>query len=203
MYPDEHRALSQPRGNHVIYKVVRDELTLIHQGLWPLCPSSVPLADVGAEDVAGRDLRNAELGHEELAWVPLPTPGAPKRRTGPGRKLLSAGAAVGSVIVLAVNGLTSLPALAATDAATLGSEAVVVAHDELRFDLLGRVHGDTDDDEQRGATKVEVDAETVGHPTGQMVKDGAYEPDMVEMDSADEQGRNDRDDDEVERADRA
>jgi hypothetical protein len=27
-----------------------------------------------------------------LAWVPLPTPGAPRRRTGPGRKSKSAGA---------------------------------------------------------------------------------------------------------------
>src|SRR5271156_2928853 len=99
-----------------------------------------------------------------LAWVPLPTPGAPKRRTGPGRKCLSAGAVSGSDAVLVVNGLTFLPALAATDAATLGSEAVVVAHDELRFDLLDRVHGYADDDEQRGAPEVEVDAEAVGHP---------------------------------------
>src|SRR5260370_10420459 len=136
-----------------------------------------------------------------LAWVPLPTPGAPKRRAGPGRKSLSAGAVLGSVIMLVVKGLSSLPALAATNAATVGSEAVVVAHDELRFDLLRGIHGDADDDEQRGAAKVEVDAETIGHPGRQAVKDGADEPDMVEVDSADEQGRNDGDDDEVERAD--
>src|SRR5882757_703727 len=136
-----------------------------------------------------------------LACVPLPTPGAPKRRTGPGRKSLSAGAVSGSVIMLVVKGRISLPALSATDAATLGSETVVVAHDELRFDLLRGIHGNADDNEQRRAAKVEVDAKTVGHPGGQVVKDGADEPDVVEVDSADEQGRNDGDDDEVERAD--
>src|SRR5882757_3830083 len=136
-----------------------------------------------------------------LAWVPFPTPGAPKRRTGPGRKSFSARAVLGSVIMLVVKRLRSLPALAATNAATLGSEAVVVAHDELRFDLLGGVHGDADDDQQRGAAKVEVDAEAIGHPGGEAVKDRADEPDMVEVDSADEQGRNDSDDDEVESAD--
>src|SRR5258708_35708486 len=138
-----------------------------------------------------------------LAWVPLPTPGAPKRRTGPGRKSLSTGAVLGSVIMLVVKGLSSLPALAATNAATLGSEAVVVTHDELRFDLLRGVHGDADDDEQRGAAKVEVDAKTIGHPGRQAVKDGADEPYVVEVDSADEQSRNDGDDDEVERADQS
>src|SRR6266481_3653698 len=136
-----------------------------------------------------------------LACVPLPTPGAPKRRTGPGRKSLSAGAVLGSVIMLVVKGLSSLPALAATNAATLGSEAVVVTHDELRFDLLRGVHGDADDDEQRGAAKVEVDAKTIGHPGRQVVKEGADEPDVVEVNSADEERRNDGDDDEVERAD--
>jgi hypothetical protein len=89
----------------------------------------------------------------------LPTPGAPRRRTGPGRKSFSAGAVVEVVItVLVVKVLTSLPALAATDAATLGSEAVVVTHDELRFDLLDCVHGNADDDEERSATEVEVNA---------------------------------------------
>src|SRR6202035_3661746 len=108
-----------------------------------------------------------------LSWVPFPTPGAPKRRTGPGRKSLSAGAILGSVIMLVVNGLSSLPALTATDAATLWSEGVVVAHDKLRFDLLRGVHGDPDDDQQRGAAKVEVDAKTIGHPGRQVVKDEA------------------------------
>src|SRR3984885_15800618 len=119
-----------------------------------------------------------------LAWVPFPTPGAPRRSTGPGRKFPSAGA-VEWIAESVVNGIVSLPPLAATDAATLGSEAVVVAHDELRFDLLDGVHGDADDDEQRGAAKVEVDAETVGHPAWQVVKDGPDEPEVIEMNSAD------------------
>jgi hypothetical protein len=100
-------------------------------------------------------------------------------------------------MVLVVKGLTSLPALAATDSATLRSEAVVVAHDELRFDLLDGVHGNADDDEQRCATEVEVDTKAVGHPARQVVKERADEPDMVEVDAADEKRRNDGDDDEV------
>src|SRR5271156_4492284 len=123
-----------------------------------------------------------------LAWVPFPTPGAPRSSTGPGRKSPSAGA-VEWIAESVVNGIVSLPTLAATDATTLGSEAVVVAHDELRFDLLDRVHGDADDDEQRGAAEVEVDAEAVGHPGRQSIEDRADEPEMVEVDSADEQLR--------------
>src|ERR1700679_47531 len=132
-----------------------------------------------------------------LAWVPLPTPGAPRRRTGPGRKFFSAGAVMGSVIVLVVNGLIFLPALATTDAATLGSEAVVMAHDELRFDLLDGVHGYADDDQQRSTAEVEVDAKTVGHPRGKVIKDRTDKPEMIEVDSANQECRDDGDDDEV------
>src|SRR5258708_2735188 len=103
--------------------------------------------------------------------------------------------------VLVVKGLSYRPALAAASAATLGNEAVVLADDELGFDLLRGIHGDADDDEQRGAAKVEVDAETIGHPGRQVVKNGADEPDVIEMNSADEERRDDGDDDEVERAD--
>src|ERR1700754_396949 len=110
-----------------------------------------------------------------LAWVPLPTPGAPRRRTGPGTKFSFAGAGE-RLAEFIVNGIVSLPALAATDAAALGSEAVVVTHDELCFDLLDCVHGDTEDDQQRGAAEVEVDAEAVGHPSRQAVEDGTDKP---------------------------
>src|SRR5271156_2908107 len=94
-----------------------------------------------------------------------------------------------------------LPALASADATALGSEAVVVAHDELRFDLIDGIHGDAYDDEQRRATEVEVDAETLGHPGGQSIEHSADEEEVVEVDSADEELRNDGDDDEVNGAD--
>src|SRR6266702_6511727 len=100
-----------------------------------------------------------------------------------------------------VNVGTSLPALAPTDAAALGRETVVVAHDELRFDLLDRVHRHAHHNEQRRAAKVEVDAETVGHPRGESVEDRTDEPQMVEVNSADQKLWNDRDDNEVESAD--
>src|ERR1700733_1737316 len=96
-----------------------------------------------------------------------------------------------------------LPALAATDSATLRSEAVVVAHDELRFDLLDSIHGNADDDEQRGTAEVEVDAETVGDPGRETVEDRADEPEAIEVNSADQHHRNDGDDDEVDCTDKS
>ena len=43
-----------------------------------------------------------------------------------------------------------------------GRKALVVAHDELRLDLLDRIHGNADYDEKRGATGVEVKDEDHG-----------------------------------------
>src|ERR1700739_4730474 len=97
-----------------------------------------------------------KLETRSCAWVPLPLPGAPKRRTGPGRKERSAGAvAVDSDMGFVFN-VSCLPTSSPANAAALGREAVIVAHNELRFNLLHRVHGDADHDQQRGAAEVEV-----------------------------------------------
>src|ERR1035437_6691936 len=90
-----------------------------------------------------------------------------------------------------------LPNSSATNAAALGRETVVVAHNELRFDLLYRVHGYADDDQERGPSEVEVDAEAMSHPGGKSVKDSPDQPQMVEVDTADENRRNELNDDQV------
>src|SRR5437588_5072667 len=97
--------------------------------------------------------------------------------------------------------LSCLPTPASTDAAALRREAFIVTHDELRFDLLHGIHGDADDDQQRGAAEVEVDAETVGHPGRERVERASDERDVVEVNTANQEGWNDGDDDEVDGAD--
>src|SRR4029079_4809766 len=76
------------------------------------------------------------------ACVPLPAPGGPRKMT----RAPIAGSGLG---------LES-----ATDPSPLArpSEALVVAHDELRVHLGHRVHGHPDDDEERGAAEIEVEA---------------------------------------------
>ncbi len=76
-----------------------------------------------------------------------------------------------------------LPAAATLDAAALGGEAVVVAHDELGFDLVDGVHGYAYDDEEAGAAEVEVDAQTLSRPCGKAVEDWADEPEVIEVDA--------------------
>src|SRR5579862_8606626 len=60
----------------------------------------------------------------------------------------------------------------------------IVAHHQLRFQLLDRVHRHPDHDEQRGAAKIKVDAQTVQNPLWEVtVKPVAAEPvgQMVQM----------------------
>src|SRR5215208_1612217 len=61
------------------------------------------------------------------AWVPLPAPGGPRRMR-----------------------------FSSLKARTLLKEALVVAHHQLRLELLHRVQGDADDDQDRGSAEVEV-----------------------------------------------
>src|ERR1017187_8529635 len=140
-----------------------------------------------------------KLETRSCAWVPLPLPGAPKRRTGPGRKERSAGA-VDSDVQFEFN-VSCLPTSSPTNTAALGREAVIVAHNELRFDLLNSVHGYADYDQQRGAPEVEVNAESVGHPGWKCVKDAANQRNVVEVNTTNKKRWNDRDDDQIDGAD--
>src|SRR6185503_899733 len=103
-------------------------------------PSSLPLA------TASRSMSPVEMAGipswraRAAACVPLPDPGGPRNTT---RQPPSSAAP------------TDPPAL---------HEPVVVAHHELALDLLQRVHGDTDDDQERGTTEEEVEAQALGDP---------------------------------------
>src|ERR1700679_466433 len=94
------------------------------------------------------------------AWVPLPTPGAPRRRIGPGKNTDSAGAGMRAA-EFEVN-VSCLPTSAPTNATALGREAVIMAHDELRFYLLDGVHGYANHDQKRGAAEVKGETKPVG-----------------------------------------
>src|SRR5512143_454879 len=88
-------------------------------------PSSVPSATASRRmspvEMCGTPWRAASC----LACVPFPLPGGPMKMSFTTSSLLSSAAA-------------DAPAL---------HEAVVVPHDQLRLDLLDRVHGHADDDQ--------------------------------------------------------
>src|SRR5260370_21556357 len=64
-------------------------------------------------------------------------------------------------------------------------EAFVIAHHELSFDLLNRIHGHTHDDEQGGRTEIEVSFEALEHePPHVLIEPGAHgSRQMVKMDT--------------------
>src|SRR6185295_3560745 len=123
-----------------------------------LRPSSEPFA------TASRSMSPVEMAGtprcspSTWACVPLPAPGGPSRTTREPRPPA---------------GASSTPS--PTNPAPL-HEAFVVAHHELALDLLDRIHRDADDDEQRRAAEVELDAQTLGEPVGEIAGDLRAEP---------------------------
>ena len=75
-----------------------------------------------------------------------------------------------------------------------------MTHDQLRFDLVDSVHGDTHYNQQRRATKVEIDPQTVCCPGGQTLKEPADKPNLVESNARNQERRHQGNDDEIERA---
>ena len=61
-----------------------------------------------------------------------------------------------------------------------------MAHDELRLYLVNGVHGDADHDQQRGTAEVEADVEAVGDPGWEPLKESSHQPEIVEMNAADQ-----------------
>src|SRR5215210_6727725 len=116
------------------------------------CPSAVP------ELTASRSISPVEIAGtpswlaSRVAWVPLPAPG------GPSRTIL--GRPLRAIPKLVAGSLSAPP----TTDATLFHEPFVVAHHELAFDLLDRIHRHADHDEERGAAEVELDPQTLGEP---------------------------------------
>ena len=57
---------------------------------------------------------------------------------------------------------------AAANPARARGKAFIVAHNQLRLNLVDRIHGDAHHDQQRGAAEVEVDAQSVQQPAREM-----------------------------------
>src|SRR6185295_18996235 len=101
-------------------------------------------------EMASRNMSPVEIfgtfrcATSRAACVPLPARGGPRKMTRTRRGMAR-----------------DCGLAAATDAPPLARsrEPVVVAHDELRLNLGHRVHGHADDDEQRGAAEIEVQAQ--------------------------------------------
>src|ERR1700748_2473604 len=96
--------------------------------------------------------------------------------------------------------MPALPRPPSADPAAARGEAIVVAHDELGLDLVDGVHGYADHDEERSSAEVEAHVQAVGDPGGQFFEESADQPEVVEVDSADKNLRNQGDDDQVQRA---
>src|SRR6266850_1269492 len=139
-----------------------------------LTPTGVPaaIASLKISPVEMWGMPNLSL--IAAAWVPLPAPGGPKRTS------------LTSPIPRGGSSATAPHARAL-------QEAVVVAHDQLRFDLLDRVHRHPDDDQQRGSSEVELDAQPARDPFGQRPlerrTDSRDRPDVEPADEEDGQQR--------------
>src|SRR2546422_3084914 len=119
------------------------------------------------------------------ACVPLPTPGAPmstSRTPAPPATLIPSSAA-------------------AADPRPL-QEAVVVPHDELRLDLLHRVHGDADHDQKRRTAEVELQPEPLRQLSRQpRVQRRTDERQRLDVETADQDLGEKRDETEEDRPD--
>src|SRR5882724_11930222 len=95
-----------------------------------------------------------------------------------------------------------LPGATAFDPAAARGEAFVVTHDQLRLDLVHRVHRNANHDQQRGSTEVEGHAQTVGHPVRQSLKEIPTQPprQVIQVDAGQHELRNQRDHDQIQRA---
>ena len=65
-------------------------------------------------------------------------------------------------------------------------EAVVIAHDQLGFDLLHRIHGDANHNQKRSAAEIEGDVQTFEHEAPHViVKPHTYPGQVLQMDAGD------------------
>src|SRR5580658_5461405 len=141
-------------------------------------PSGVPLA------MCSRSMSPVErCGTEYLpasffACVPFPAPGGPRKITA--RLSSSAGRFSGTTGLVAI-------VLPSTAQPALPSKTFVIPHHQLRFELLDRIHGHADDDQERGAAEVKLHAQTLEKPHREMaVKPRADSPaKVIEVNSRD------------------
>src|SRR5664279_5882006 len=68
--------------------------------------------------------------------------------------------------------ITFLPSRSTSPYTTAArGEPLVVTHDQLRLDLVDRVHGYANHDQQRGTAKVKVHVQATGDPGGQVLEE--------------------------------
>ena len=107
-------------------------------------PSSSPRESAPAACRRSRYAGTPGTASSSFACVPLPEPGAPNRYEP------------------AFTGATAQnSAPPAANPARPRRKAFIVAHDQLRFDLVDRVHGHTHHDQQRCAAEVKIHAQAV------------------------------------------
>ena len=75
--------LGEAVRDHLVHEVVRRRAGPDPSGSWAASPSSVSACDVLAQEVAGGDLRDAELGHEELGLGALADAGRSQKENRP------------------------------------------------------------------------------------------------------------------------
>src|SRR5579872_2597583 len=96
------------------------------------------------------------------------------------------------------SGISPAPQLSFLD------EALVIAHHELGFDLLNRIHGHADHDEQRSAAEIEIDVQPFEHESPHMVIEPSAQSSgqMMEVNTRDHPFREQADRGEIDAADK-
>src|SRR5579862_3183028 len=123
-----------------------------------------------------------------LAWVPFPEPGGPNIM----RHSLERGGAIGWARGL--SDTASPPPYPARPR----RKSFIVAHDQLRLDLVDGVHGHAHHNQQRGAAEVKVYSQTVQQPAREIsVDEVAHQRHALQRDTADHDLRNQRQDGQV------
>src|SRR6202023_2901949 len=84
------------------------------------------------------------------------------------------------------------------------SEPFVIAHDQLRFQLLNGIHSHADDDQERSTTKIKLHTQALEEPYREVpVKPATNAPaQMVEMDTSDHPFRKQADERKINGADK-
>src|SRR5205807_5118418 len=59
----------------------------------------------------------------------------------------------------------------AADPSTSRRKAFIVAHDELGFDLIDRIHGDTHHDQKRRTPEIKGNVETIQDPCRKLIEE--------------------------------
>src|ERR1700730_17937362 len=71
------------------------------------------------------------------------------------------------------------PGAAAANPSALRGKSVVMTHDQLRFNLVHRVHCHPHHNQQRGAAKVKIHSQAIQHPVGHALEECPQWPEQM------------------------